>query len=90
MDHEERMTLAQTVCDRFVGQYSDDVIICGVYGSAPKGSDTEWSDLEMLFAVQDGCKAQGQQFLYCGIVVSYSVLKRSKLENILKQSMFGR
>lgn len=83
MDHEERISLAQTVCDRFVGQYTDDVIIGGVYGSAAKGSDTEWSDLEMLFVVQDGCKAQGQQFLYRDITVNYSVLKRSKLENIL-------
>jgi kanamycin nucleotidyltransferase len=84
MDHEERMTLAQTVCDRFVGQYTDDVIVGGVYGSAAKGSDTDWSDLEMLFVVKDGCKAQGKQFLYCGIAVSYGVLKRRQLEKILK------
>lgn len=83
MDHKERMTLAQTVCDRFVGQYKDDVIIGGVYGSAAKGSDTEWSDLEMLFIVQDRCKAKSQQFLYRGIAVSYSVLKQKKLEKIL-------
>ncbi|MGB3479375.1 MAG: hypothetical protein WBB67_09460 [bacterium] len=83
MDHEERMSLAQTVCDRFVDKYRDNVIIGGVYGSAAKDSDTEWSDLEMLFVVQDKCKAQAQQFLYRGIAVNYSVLKRGKLENIL-------
>jgi len=84
MDHEERIALAQTVCDRFVGQYKDRVIIGGVFGSAAKGSDTEWSDLEMLFIVKDECKARSQQFLYRGIAVNYSVVKNSKLEKILK------
>ena len=83
MDHEERMTLAQTVCDRFVDKYKNDVIIGGLFGSAAKDTDTEWSDLEMLFIVKDKCKAKYKQFLYRDIFVDYHVLKQKKLEKIL-------
>ena len=84
MDHNERMTLAQTVCDRFVDKYKKNVIIGGVFGSTARGTDTEWSDLEMLFIVKDKCKAEYEQFLYKDIFVDYHVIRQKKLDKILQ------
>ena len=83
MNHEERMTLAQALCDRLVGKYGDQVILGGLYGSTARGLDIQTSDLEMLFVVRDGCKAQGRQLVYRGMPVFYSVTARRELEKTL-------
>jgi hypothetical protein len=83
MDHQERIQLAQELCDRFVGEYAPDVIVGGVYGSTAQGLDIQWSDLEMLFITRDGCKAQGQHLLCRGMPVTYSVIARSDFEQSL-------
>jgi hypothetical protein len=83
MDHEERMHLAQALCDRIVGKYGTEVILGGLYGSTARGLDIQTSDLEMLFVVGDGCKARGQQLVYRGMPVFYSVTARGELEKTL-------
>jgi kanamycin nucleotidyltransferase len=83
MDHKERIQVAQGLCDRFVGKYGPDVIVCGVYGSTARGLDLEWSDLEMLFITRDGCKAREQHLVYRGMPITYSVIARSDFEKTL-------
>jgi hypothetical protein len=90
MKHEERMQLARELCDRFVGRYSHDVIFSGVYGSTARGLDTEWSDLEMLFVVQDSCKAHGRQLVIQGRAVSYAVMAYHTLEHVLGNPVLHR
>jgi kanamycin nucleotidyltransferase len=83
MKHAERMQLARDLCDRMVFRYPGDVVISGVYGSTANGTDTPWSDLELLFVVRDGSKIKEKHFIYRGIAVGYSVFERQKLRNLL-------
>jgi hypothetical protein len=77
------MELAQALCDRLVNRYGPDVMMGGIYGSTARGLDIESSDLEMLFVTRDGCKAKGQQLVYRGMPVFYSVVERGDLEKSL-------
>ena len=83
MEHEERQRLAEDLCSRFVAEYGADVLLCGLYGSTARGSDTAWSDLEMLFITRDGCAASGQHLVFRGMPVSYMVMTAGKLEQVL-------
>jgi kanamycin nucleotidyltransferase len=84
MKHQERWALAEGLCRRIVEKYAGQVVVGGVYGSTARGTDTEWSDLEMFFVVRDGCEAQGQRFYYRGTIAGYRVYERSKLEDIVQ------
>lgn len=83
MRHQDRMHLAQALCDRIVGKYDGDVIVGGLYGSTARGLDIETSDLEMLFIARNDCKAKGQQLVYRGMPVFYSVTAQGELEKTL-------
>jgi hypothetical protein len=80
VNRAERWQLAQDLCDRMVARYPGEILIGGVYGSAARGADTVWSDLEMLFVVQDGSQAKGQHLLYHGIAVGYEAIQQRELE----------
>jgi len=83
MRHEERMHLAHDLCARVVATHPGDVILGGVYGSTARGTDTRWSDLEMLFVVHDGSQVAGQSYIYRDIAIGYQVIERLKLERLL-------
>ncbi len=81
----DRRQLAQALCDRMVAQYGDQVLLGGLYGSSARGTDTPWSDLEMLFVVAEGNQAQGQHFLYRGTAVGYRVYRQGELEDLISR-----
>jgi hypothetical protein len=83
MEHEERMQLAQNLCARMVARHPGAILLGGVYGSTAQGTDTQWSDLEMLFVVRDGSKVEGKEFLYRGTAIRYQVIEQRKLEELL-------
>jgi kanamycin nucleotidyltransferase len=83
MRGRDRARLAEDLCARVVDKYGDGIILGGVYGSTARGTDTTWSDLEMLFITRDECGARGQHFLFRDIAISYMVLPRSRLEELL-------
>jgi hypothetical protein len=83
MEHEERIRLAQNLCARMVARHPGAIILGSVYGSTAQGTDTQWSDLEMLFVVCDGSKVEGKHFIYRGIAVGYQVIEQRKLEELL-------
>jgi hypothetical protein len=83
VNHAERWQLAQNLCDRLVARYPGEILIGGVYGSAARGTDTAWSDLEMFFVVQDGSQIKRQHLLYRGIAVGYQAIQQRELEAIL-------
>jgi hypothetical protein len=89
MKHEERMCLAEHISERIVDEHPSDTIISGVYGSTGQGTDTQWSDLEMLFIVRSGSTIQGAQFLYRGTVVWLVVIEQDALEHQLITPDFG-
>ncbi len=83
MTHEERIQLARDLCDRMVVCYPEDVILGGVYGSTARGTDTAWSDLDMLFVVRDESQVVGKYFIFRNIAVGYQVITQRKLEELL-------
>lgn len=83
MDHVERISLAKSVSDKFFENHGKDVILSGIYGSTARGEDVEWSDLDILFIVNNDCKIEERSFLYKGTVVGLRILKMEDLETIL-------
>lgn len=82
MMHQERWNLAEDISARMGTTYPD-IIVGGVYGSTARSTDTKWSDLELLFIVQDGSSLTNQHFMYRGTAVGYEALKKSELEKHL-------
>ena len=83
MNSTERKQLAIDLCAALVTRYSHDIIIGGVFGSVARGSDTAWSDLDMLFIVRDGSQIEGKHFIVRDIAVGYEVFERQKWEGLL-------
>ena len=77
------MQLARNLCTRMVARHPGAIILGGVYGSTAWGTDTQWSDLEMLFVVRNGSRVEGKEFLYRGTAIGYQVIERGKLEELL-------
>jgi predicted nucleotidyltransferase len=66
-----------------VAEHRGEIILCDVYGSTARGTDTPWSDLEMTFIVRDGSKVQGRHFIYRDIAIGFRAMERRKLEELL-------
>jgi len=80
----ERKALAVKICDKVVSVHPKDIIIGAVYGSTASGRDTEWSDLEMLFIVNDDSKLKKFELLFKGTAIGLTFLKKRELESHLK------
>lgn len=84
MDHAERSKLARALTARLVAEHGDAILLGGVYGSAARGDDTEWSDLDLLYVVRDGAPLRGRTFLFQGAPVVLNVIGRGELEGELR------
>ena len=80
MDHQEREHLARGICARLVAGHPEEIVLGGFYGSTARGTDTPWSDLEMLFVVGDESGVEGKSFIYRGIAVGYQAIAQRRLE----------
>jgi len=83
MKHEERFELAQLLCARMVSEYPGDILLAGVYGSTAAGTDTPWSDVEMMFTVRNGSRIPGKRFIYRSIALGYRVIEHARLQELL-------
>lgn len=77
------MQLARDLCDRMVTRHPGDIRLGGVYGSTARGTDTPWSDIEILFVLRDGSEIEGKHFIYRGIAVGYRAIEQRRLEELL-------
>ena len=80
MNHEERVDLASNITSKFLTKYREDTLLGGIYGSTAKGTDIEFSDLEMFFMVKDDSAAKTFEFAFKGTPVHVEVRKLSKVE----------
>ncbi len=79
MDRTERLGLAYRLCDRAVEKYGGRIVLGGLYGSPVRGTDTEWSDLDLLFVVHDGAEMSSRQCLVHGTNVHWDVWEETSL-----------
>ena len=80
MDHEQRIQLVNRITEMFLEKYKKETLLGGVYGSTAKGTDTEYSDLEMFFIIENESKAKSFRFAYESIPVGVEVQKVSNVE----------
>jgi kanamycin nucleotidyltransferase len=64
----------------FLEKYKNEALLGGIYGSTAKGTDTECSDLEMFFVVENGSKAKSFRFAYESIPIDVDVQKVADVE----------
>jgi predicted nucleotidyltransferase len=82
LTHPERVALAEAVCAR-VAACHPEVIVAGIYGSTARGTDTPWSDLELLFVTMDGSSLPNRQFIYRDTAVSLVAIEERRLEQAI-------
>jgi kanamycin nucleotidyltransferase len=80
MKHDERMNLAEFISTRMIAKYSSDIVLSGISGSTARGTDTPWSDLELLFVVRGGSKVEARHFLFRGTAVGRVAIEQGALE----------
>lgn len=84
MDHSERIKLAHALNARLVAAHGPAILLGGVLGSAARGDDTAWSDLDLLYVVRDGTPLRGRTFVFQGAPVALSVAEQGALEGLLR------
>lgn len=89
MNHEDRIDLASKLTERLLEKYGDDILLGGIYGSTAKGTDTQHSDLEMLFIVKDESNAKTFDFAYKGTPVHVEVKKSSIVKKEITEVEIG-
>jgi hypothetical protein len=85
MKHEERIQIANRLTRMMIEKYGSDILLGGIYGSTARKTDTEYSDLEMLFIVRNKSKAKSFEFAYAGIPVRVLVKKVADMEKDINE-----
>jgi kanamycin nucleotidyltransferase len=88
MERKNRLALAKEICARLVRRHGARIIVCALYGSAAKGTETPWSDLEMFLVVRRGCTLRSSGFNYKDIYVSIRVITEDQLFKALRTPGF--
>jgi len=84
MDHRRRVQLADEITGMLLRKYRSEILLGGMYGSTARGTDTEYSDLEMMFIVENGTKARSVNFTFEGIPVEVNVKRFSEIEEDIR------
>jgi len=85
LNHRERVNLAHKLSELLLKKYRDEILLGGIYGSTAKGTDTEYSDLEMFFIVKNQCKAKDFSFAYERMPVNVCIQKLADVENDISE-----
>jgi hypothetical protein len=85
MNHEDRIQIAKRLTSMMIEKYGGDILLGSIFGSTARNTDTEHSDLEMLFIVKNESKAKSLEFAYKGMPVVVVVKKVAKVEKDIKE-----
>lgn len=80
METGARARLARDLAGHLAARHGDAILVGGVFGSAARGDDTLYSDLDMLFVARDGAGVEGRSLLFKHMVVSIKVVAEGALE----------
>lgn len=72
--------MADKLTEMLLRKYGDEIILGGICGSTAKGTDTEYSDLELFFIVRNESKAKSLRFAYEGMPIGILVQKVANVE----------
>lgn len=75
MRHKERIQIIEEIIKKLVHKYKKEVILGGVYGSVANDTDAEYSDIDLLFIVENASRAKSFNFRYKNIVVNSHIQK---------------
>lgn len=79
MDTSARIAIARTLAQRLQAQFGAQLLFVGVYGSAARGDDTPWSDLDMFVVGRDAMRFSERTYLIQSIPVHLEYLAESAL-----------
>ncbi|HUT98463.1 MAG TPA: hypothetical protein VM054_05225 [bacterium] len=85
LDQDNRYYLALRLAQSLSERLGEDLLLCGLYGSTMRGTDTPWSDLELFCVVDDLCPLETVIFRYHGIHVVVTVKRLEVLERLLTE-----
>lgn len=85
MNHEERVSLASKLSELLLEKYGNEILLGGIYGSTAKGTDTEYSDLEMFFVVKNESRARSFSFAYKSMPTNVCVQKLADVEKDINE-----
>lgn len=74
--HAEKLTLVQSIKERWLANYGDKTLAIGVYGSLARGTDGPYSDIEMHIIYQDDTPSAGFEIVYTPFKVELNVLTK--------------
>ena len=83
MTHEERYNLALEISGRLSREMKDNLICFCLYGSTSRGTDTHWSDLEMIMITREEVPKKG--FLEGLVPVTTNSITEKRLCGILEE-----
>ena len=83
MTHEERYNLALEISGRLSREMKDNLICFCLYGSTSRGTDTHWSDLEMLMITRE--EVPKKAFLEGLVPITTNSITEKKLCGILEE-----
>jgi predicted nucleotidyltransferase len=83
MNHAERYALAERIVEDRFARHGEDALAGGVYGSAARGEDTPWSDLEVLVLGTGALESGSDHLLVKGVPVSVRTLTVPDVERLL-------
>lgn len=85
LNHKGRANLADKLTKILLRKCGDDILLGGIYGSTAKGTDTEYSDLEMFFVVKNECEVQSFSFAFESMPVSVCVRRLADVERDISE-----
>jgi len=83
LTHEERYNLALEISEKLSREMKDNLICFCLYGSTSRGTDTHWSDLEMLMITREGVPKKA--FLEGLVPVTTNSITEKRLCGILEE-----
>ncbi|MFV9505368.1 MAG: nucleotidyltransferase family protein [Oscillochloridaceae bacterium umkhey_bin13] len=79
MDTATRQQLARELAARLRSHYGTDLVLVGLFGSAARGDDTPWSDLDLLVVLRDGAPLPNWAFVLQGVSVEVQAIHEPTL-----------
>lgn len=85
MNHEKRIHLADGLTSLIIEKYGSEILLGGIFGSTARNTDTEYSDLEMLFIVRNESEARTLKFAYKSMPIIVLVRKICDVEKDIEE-----